>query len=123
MTGKNPGGLRITLEAAADCIHAANYQTLPHEGAPGLEYPADVYAALGNLKLLCQYLPQLAGQIGDWLMGEYAAGKVASDTGTDAGAWVMEAAAALMTASSRAEDMAQALSAAQNATSSLKAAR
>jgi hypothetical protein len=35
-----------------------------------LEYPADVYEAVANLKLATMRLPQLLGQLGNWLVTE-----------------------------------------------------
>ena len=121
-TDKNPEALRTTLSAAADCIRAANHQTQPLADVPGLEYPADAYDALGNLKLLAQYLPQLCGQLAEWLAGEDAAGNIASDMGADPGPEAVQAITAMMTAAARAADLARALADAQNATAHLKAA-
>lgn len=121
-TDKDPMALRETLDTAAQAFHEANHLTLALNGTPGLEFPADAYLAFANLRLAAQYLPQLLGQLGDWLLGEYAAGKVASDTGEDAGAEVMEVSAALIRAASVAGDLEKALGDAHNASATLKAA-
>ena len=123
MTAKDPEVLRTTLGAAADCLHAANYQTLPHEGAPGLEHPGDVYDAIGNLRLLAQHLPQLLAQLQDFTLGEYAAGKISHALAGDAGPAVLEQVAALRDASSAAAVLEAALSRAHSAGAWLRAAQ
>ena len=122
-TTKDPQKLRDTLAAAAEAVHKANYLTMPHEGAPGLEAPSDVYDAVGNLRLLAQYLPQLLGQLQDFTLGGYAAGKVALAMDGDAGPAVMEQSAALEDAASAALSLESALSRAHSAGTWLKAAR
>ena len=122
MTSKNPEALRTTLAAAADCIHSANYQTLPHEGTPGLEHPADLYDALGNLRLLHQYEAQLLGQLSGWLVDECTAGRVAHDEGSDPGAAVLITRNALAEAASTLAMLDRYLGAAHNASAHLKAA-
>jgi hypothetical protein len=123
MTTKDPQSLRNTLSAAAESVHLANYQTMPHEGAPGLESPADVYDAIGNLRQLAQYLPRLLGHLQDFTLGEYAAGKVALAMAGDAGPAVMEQSAGLQDAASAALSLESALSRAHGAGTWLKAAR
>ena len=123
MSGKNPEALRTTLAAADDCIHSAVYQTLPHEGTPGLEHPGDLYSALGNLRLMHAHEGQLLGQVQDWLAAEYAAGRVAHDSGLDAGTAVMDVSTALLQAAASVALLEKALSNAHTASSGLKAAR
>ena len=120
---KDPEVLRTTLGAAGDCIHSAVYQTLPQDGAPGLEYAGDVYDAIGNLRLLAQHLPQLLAQLQDFTLGEYAAGKISHATVGEAGPAVMEQVAALRDASSAARDLEAALSRAHSAGTWLQAAQ
>ena len=76
-------------QEAADAIRALNYATLPHEGAPGLEFPSDVYDVIGSLKNALQRMPQALQQCSLWLGEQHAAGKVGHDSahsGGDAGA-------------------------------------
>ena len=47
---------------AADLIRGLNYSTLPYEGYPGLENPADVYDVIGALEILAQRAPQALSQ-------------------------------------------------------------
>lgn len=123
MTGKNPEALRTILAAAADCIRAANHQSLPREGAPGLEQPADVYDAIGNLTVLAGRLPQLFRQLSLWLGEQNAAGKVACDTGQDPGSCVADVRGLLDAAEECAGELRAILNRAHNASSGLNAAR
>jgi hypothetical protein len=123
MTTKDPQSLRNTLNAAAESVHLANYQTMPHEGAPGLENPGDVYDAIGNLKALAGRLPQLLNQLTEWLEAEYAAGRVAHDTNPSALQAVSLTDDWLSGAAESAEQMEDFLGHAHSAAAHLKSAR
>lgn len=122
MTAKNPDALRTTLAAAADCIHTANYLTLPHEGAPGLDVPSDVYDAIGNLGILARRMPQLLRQLSLWLGEQNAAGRVAQASGEDAGRHVADVRELLDAAEGYAAELEAILNRAHSASSGLKSA-
>jgi hypothetical protein len=123
MTAKNPDALRATLSAAAESVRAANHQTLGGNGTPGLEFPSDVYDAIGNLKVLAERMPQLLHQLSLWLGEQNAAGKVGHDSRDDPGPFVARVRDALDTAELLSGDLAGALRAAQNESTGLCAAR
>lgn len=56
-----------TAEQAAEAIRTLNHSTHPSDGAPGLKYPSDVYAMLGELASMAHRLPQLLDQSSGWL--------------------------------------------------------
>lgn len=109
-------------DQAAEAMRALNYLTLPREGAPGLEYPGDVYEVVASLKILAQRLPQLFGQLSLWLGEQHAAGKVGHDSGEDAAEHVRQVRYWLDTAETCAHELAGALDKVHNASAGLKAA-
>ena len=113
---------RMRADEAAEAIRALNYATLPREGAPGLEYPGDVYEIVASLKTAVQRMPQLFGQLSLWLGQQHAVGKVAHDSGQDAAEYVREVRYWLDTAETCAGELAGALGNAHNASAGLKAA-
>jgi hypothetical protein len=107
-------------DAIAEGVRTLNYQT----GAGGqveLEYPGDLYSVIANLKIAADRLPQLFGQMATWLRDEHAAGRVAHDSGADAGEYVAAVADALARASEDAVTLGAVLSTAHEASSGLKA--
>ena len=76
----SPDGTLALARTAAEVIRSLNHATL---GGDGLEQPADAYAVLGELSLAASRLPQLLGQVGRWLAGALAAGRLGCDDGTD----------------------------------------
>jgi hypothetical protein len=108
--------------SAAECIRSLTYATLPHEGAPGLEYPGDVYEIVASLKVAVQRMPQLFGQLSLWLGKQNAAGRVGHDSGQEAGEHVTAVRDALDYAATCAGTLGRALDQAHNASAGLKAA-
>jgi hypothetical protein len=119
MTAKSASGLATE---AADAIRALVYATLPHEDAPGLHEPADVYETIAGLKLMAQRLPQAGRQVSGWLVDEYQAGRVAHDSRQDAERWVAEVQDCLDGAMAAAGVMESMLNQAHTASAGLKAA-
>ena len=93
-------------QEAADAIRALNYATLPHEGAPGLEFPSDVYDVIGSLKTALQRMPQALQQCSLWLGEQNAAGKVGRAGGGDPGPDVGNTRYVLDTAATMADELA-----------------
>lgn len=122
MTEKDPQQLRDALDSAAEAIRTANHLTQPVNGAPGLEYPGDVYSAIGNLAILAQRMPQLLRQLSLWLGEQHAAGKVGHDARKDPGPCVAGVRSLLDDAETFAEELAVILGRAQSECSHLKAA-
>ena len=122
MTTENPQALRDTLSAAAEAMRSANHQTLGANGTPGLEFPSDVYDAIGYLKVTAQRMPQLLRQLSLWLGEQNAAGKVAHDTREAPGQYVADVRELLDAAEGYAGELEAILNRAHNASSGLKAA-
>ena len=110
---------REVADQAAEAIRALSYLTLPADGAPGLEYPSDVYDVVANLKIAAQRMPQLFGQLSDWLSREYEADRVGHDSGQDPVRWLIEVNDALAAAAAAARRLEDALGRAHNASSGL----
>jgi hypothetical protein len=85
-------------DAIAEAVRTLNYMT----GAGGnveLEYPAELSQVTANLKIAADRLPQLFGQMANWLTDQHTAGRVAHDQGRDAGEYVAAVVEALLRAS------------------------
>ena len=61
--------------AAAEAIRVLNHATLNHADE-ALAYPADVDAVIEALATMHARLPQLYGQLAEWLRGQLAAGRL-----------------------------------------------
>jgi hypothetical protein len=105
---------RIAAEAARVLGHATR------GGAGGLTEPATIYAVLGELAALAHRLPQVCGQLSDWLLHEHVAGRLACDSGDPAAANAEHAVFRLRKAAARAGELGAALAAAQAAAGHLK---
>jgi hypothetical protein len=68
-----PERTRQIADTAAECIRVLNYATRG-DGLDGLRYPGDAYELLGALGQLAARLPQLYGQVADWLIDQTARG-------------------------------------------------
>lgn len=108
---------------AANLIRALSYATLPYEGYPGLENPADVYDVIGALEILAQRAPQALQQVSGWLQDQHNAGNVGHASGEDPYPYVTRTCAALIRAADGFVQAQQALHDAHIAASGLKAAR
>lgn len=104
----------------AELVRTLNYQTGAGRSIE-LEYPADLYSVVANLKIAAQRLPQLFDQMGRWLTAEYSAGRVAHDHGGDASDYVQAVADALGRAGQDAETLTASLDTAHEMSSGLKA--
>ena len=120
MSGKSAS--EIAYEAA-EAMRALNYSTLPHEGYPGLEGPADVYDVIGGLLTLTQREEQAVRQIRQWLDDQHEAGKIAHASGADPRGDVQATRLALGRAWDALAKAAEWLDVAHNRGSGLKAAR
>ena len=105
----------------AEGVRTLNYMTGAGQSVE-LEYPADLYSVVANLKIAAQRLPQLFDQMGRWLTAEHAAGRVAHDRGDDAGEYVQAVVDALGRASQDAETLSASLDTSHELSSGLKAA-
>jgi len=101
---------------------AESIGTLNHLTPDALDYPGDLYDAIASLKLMAQRLLPLFGQLSAWLELEYAAGRVAHDTGQVPEHYVHDVTGTLAPAGRSASTLADALNTAHNACSGLKAA-
>jgi hypothetical protein len=108
---------RVLADQAAESIRALNHLT-----PEGLEYPGDLYDVIASLKLAAQRLPQLLGQLSAWLEHEHAASRIAHDTGQTPEPYVQGVTGSLAQAGADSSALADALNAAHNACSGLKAA-
>jgi hypothetical protein len=106
---------------AAEAARFLNYATGPH-AAEGLTEPATVDRITGNLAEAASRLPQLCGQLGDYLAHEFAAGHLADDYGRLPYIVVGQARHDLDTAARLADTLGKALAAAQSAVSGLRTA-
>jgi len=110
-----------TVEAArlaAEVARLLNYATGPHASA-GLTEPATAYRILGDLAQAAYRLPQLCGQLGDYLTCQCAAGHLTDDHGRLPYSVVTRARHDLDTAARHADALGLALAAAQNAVAGL----
>jgi hypothetical protein len=106
-------------DQAAEAIRSLNHRTMPGRD---LEYPADVYAIVGTLKVMADRLPQLLRQLSAWLEAEHKAGRAGHDSGQDPGPYVGDVTAALTLAATVAGTLSDALRLAHNASSGIKSA-
>jgi len=73
-----------TAEVAAifdACSRFLVYSTMG--SAPGLDYPSEAYRLLGELYSATSRLPQLCGQLAEFLAAQLATGKLGDDSGRD----------------------------------------
>ncbi|HUK71981.1 MAG TPA: hypothetical protein VLW50_24975 [Streptosporangiaceae bacterium] len=108
---------RDLADRAAESIRALNHLT-----PDALEYPGDLYDVIARLKVMAQRLPQLFGQLSAWLELEYAAGRIAHDSGQAPERYVKGVTDSLTLAAMGGSALADALDTAHNACSGLKAA-
>ena len=80
-----PAQARSIANDASEAIRALNHATLPADGYPGLEYPADVHDLLGAMNGLASRMPQLLGQVSTYLKRELQHGAISVDDGPFAG--------------------------------------
>jgi hypothetical protein len=106
-------------DSIAEGVRTLNYLT-GAGGTVALEYPGDLYSVIANLKIASNRLPQLFDQMAKWLTGEYAAGRVAHDRGSDPSEYVTAVADALKRAAQDALTLSAALDSAHEASSGLK---
>jgi hypothetical protein len=104
----------------AELARELNYATLPHEGAPGLTGPSDVYDVAGALKTMAQRLPQACQQTSRWLDEQEAAGRVSHAKGVNPLADVTEVRAGFELGESAAGELERAMTVAHNASTWLK---
>jgi hypothetical protein len=79
VTDRSPEETLALARTAAGAVRSLNHATL---GGQGLAQPADAYGLLGELSLAAAGLPQLLGQVGQWLAAALAAGRLGCDDGT-----------------------------------------
>jgi hypothetical protein len=105
--------LRETASAVAEDIAALHHLTL----GPGdvLEGPADVRDVIASLSLAMSRMPQLFGQLADFLEIEHVKGTISGGREDDAGPCVRAVSDGLHRAGLDAEAMAAALDAAREA--------
>jgi hypothetical protein len=119
---ESPDRTRLLGGILAEAVRALNYATLGD--VPGLEFPADADALLGNLALAVMRLPQLLGQVVAWLQDQNAAGRVEVRHGEHRGdpiGAVAVTGVALMDACHAAGQLQAALDAARKVTATLGA--
>lgn len=104
----------------AELVRQLIYQTGGGE-SPELEYPADLYSVVANLKIAAERLPQLFGQMARWLTAEHEAGRVDHDQGSDTGEYVGAVVEALERASQDAVTLGASLGTAHEVSAGLKA--
>ena len=116
-----PHSDEATAEAArlaAEAARLLNYATGPHV-SDGLTEPATAYRVMADLAQAAYRLPQLCGQLGDYLAREFAAGHLADDYGRLPYQVITRARHDLDTAARHADALGAALAAAQNAIAGL----
>lgn len=106
---------------AAEAVRFLNYATGPH-AAEGLTGPGTVDRITGNLAEAARRLPQLFGQLGDYLAHEFAAARLADVYGRLPYHVVSQARADLDHGAQLADDLGKALAAAQSAVAGLRTA-
>lgn len=116
-----PHSDEATAEAArvaSEAVRLLNYATGPHASA-GLTEPATAFQVMADLAQTAYRLPQLCGQLGDYLDREFAAARLADDHGRLPYLVIARARHDLDTAARHADALGAALAAAQNAIAGL----
>lgn len=109
--------------ALGEAVRVLNYATGP-DVSTGLRYPSDVYGLLGSLYAATGRMPQLSGQLGDWLAEQARAGAIGVDGDDRPGAAVAavdQARASLNRASVLAHQLTASLQQAQEAIAGMHA--
>jgi hypothetical protein len=111
-----------TAEAAGIFDACSRYLVYATMGsAPGLDYPAEMYALLGELYSATGRMQQMTGQLAAWLRREQEAGKLGDRRGKDTGVAVGDAAYALNQAGFQSASLTRWLQKAQDAIAGLHA--
>jgi hypothetical protein len=105
-------------DLAAEAVRFLNYATGSHSPA-GLIYPSTVYLIAADLSSAASRMPQLFGQLADWLAREDAAGMLGTDDGRPSADVVATARLDLAEAAGYARSLSAQLSALQNAIAGL----
>jgi hypothetical protein len=119
----DPEYTRAVAGALAECVRVLNHQTAK-DGA--LAFPSDVDALVQSLAVMASGLPQLLRQIGAWLRGELAGGRLDigyGDYADDPYLAVADIGALLDEARQNAELARRALDEARQITATISAAR
>jgi hypothetical protein len=106
-------------DRAAQAVHELNHRTRRADAFTG---PAQLYRLVGDLSLLTGMLPQLLGQLEDWLNTEHDADRIRSDNQGDPEPVVCAATTYLADAGDTAHDLADLLKRAQRYLATLGAA-
>lgn len=109
---------RSTADAAALAAETIRYLAYATSHG-GLTTPATIYAMTGDLSAAAARLPQVLAQITSWLTDQARTGQITDDHRRPARQLTDDTAAALALAARHATDLARALAAAQNLTSTL----
>ena len=120
----SPAYTRQLANAAAEAIRVLNHATF-QTSSGALAYPADVDAVIEALATMHARLPQLYGQLTEWLRGQLAAGRLQIGHGPfrgDPAAAVAEVAIPLQNAALGAGAVHQALGQARQITATISAA-
>ena len=104
----------------AETVRLLNYLTLPQDGTPGLNWPADVYDIVAGMRRSAEMSPQMLSQMSGWLWDQERQGRIASDSG-DSFEVTLEARTALAEAETLAGLYGEALARVHNSLSSVKA--
>lgn len=104
----------------AEAVRYLNYATGSHAAA-GVTVPSTVCTVLGQLAEAAYRHPQLCRQLADWLEAQTAAAALGDDNGGPVAVRIDRARRHLDMAAVRARQLADALDAAQQATSSIHA--
>ena len=107
-------------DQAAQAVRELNHRT---RGAGTFTGPAEIYRLVAELALLVGGIPQLLGQLDQWLHNEHHAGHLRTDNRTDPSRAVRDAAAQLTDAGDAANDLAQILVSAQQCLAHLGATK
>jgi hypothetical protein len=102
----------------SETVRLLNYATGPHAD-DGLTEPGTAYRVMADLAEAARRLPQLCGQLGDYLAREFAAGHLADDYGRLPYLVTADARRDLDAAAAHADALGTALAAAQNAIAGL----
>jgi hypothetical protein len=105
-------------DLCAEAVRFLNYATGSHSPA-GLVYPSTVYMIAADLSSAAYRMPQLFGQLADWLAREDAAGMLGTDDGRPAADVVAAARVNLASATVAAERLSAYLDALHNSISGL----